>query len=157
MPSLLAGGVGYARGMFSARCLPVVVVLVVGCAASPVTRAPEAAPPPSTVPAASASAVPADPSAPSASPSASPSAPPSASSAQPPAFPPVGIAECDGYLARYRACMSKQHDPAEVDARARAMAVAWRKNGESDAGRAAMVTACTQATAALAKVPGCEP
>jgi hypothetical protein len=137
--------------MHSTRCWPVVLALVVGCAASPAARAPESTPPALSVAAPTASG------GPSSAPSVSAAPPASASATPPPAFPVVGIAECDAYLARYRACMSKQHDPAEVDARARTMAAGWRKAGESDAGRSAMVNACTQATAALAKVPGCEP
>ncbi len=139
------GAVGYAREMTSARRLLLIVGLGAGCAsAAPVTpaRAPAAPPPASTVVAA---------------PPSTGAASAAASTPESPGFPVVGIAECDAYLARYRACLSTQHDPKEVDARARVMAEGWRKAGETDAGRGAMVGACKQATDALAKVPGCAP
>lgn len=129
--------------MSSTRGLLLLAALGVGCAASTPTTKER---PPPEAPAASSSA-------PSAS---AASVAPIASSTETP-FPAVGIGECDAYIARYRACMSTQHDPREVDARARAMSEAWRKAGATDGGRSAMVAACSQATASLGKVPGCEP
>jgi hypothetical protein len=122
----------------------VAVVLGVGCASAP-------APATSASPTAASASSPPAPTVAEATPA------PAASSSEVASFPVVGIATCDAYLTRYRACMSTQHDPKEVDARARTMAEGWRKAATNDAARDALTNACVQATNALANVPGCAP
>jgi hypothetical protein len=129
--------------MLLARRALVVVALVLGCASNG-TRPTTSAPPPRATSAIEA-ATPA-----SSTASASASTSPASTSPQ-----TVGIADCDAYLLRYRACMSTRHDPREVDERARVMADAWRRSATSDAARDALAGGCRQAMDALAKVPGC--
>lgn len=95
-----------------------------------------------------------EPAKPAAAPATTPATPPPAAA---PATPPpaatatvdaVGVPECDSYITKYLACVSgkvPEASRAQLQASLEQMRQAWKQAAATDAGRASLAQACTQA------------
>jgi hypothetical protein len=96
-----------------------------------------------------------EPAKPAAAPATTPATPPAATTATPPAattapatVDSVGVPECDSYITKYSACVSgkvPEASRAQLQASLDQMRQAWKQAAATDAGRASLAQACTQA------------
>jgi hypothetical protein len=83
---------------------------------------------------------------------------PEAAEAPAPAGDSIGIAECDDYVTKMRACIEKM--PAEVQAATKSSfdqsIAAWKQAATNEAAKSGVQTACKTAADALAQNPACK-